>query len=295
MKKKSNQNDEKFCGATTANRQEPEAIDVSKFSSWQRLVRTTAWILRLAEQIRLKCHQQESREGPLTVEELRKAEMYWIKNAQKELISRFKKGEFKSLSPFIDDKGVLRVRGRVDKALVTYGTKHPALLSWKQRISYLVTSHTHMHGHSGVAATTAKVRKKYWIIRGNKLSKGVKKTCVVCRKLAHQTEQLLMSSLPSLRLAPHTPAFHYTACDYFGAFTIKISRNKTAKHYGVIFTCLNTRAVHLEMATDCSATELIQVLRRFFSIRGYPAVMFYFLFYFINFTHWAGLPQRYYQ
>jgi len=45
------------------------------------------------------------------------------------------------------------------------------------------------------------------------------------------------------------------------------------KHYGVIFACLNTRAVHLEMAVDCSTMEFMQVLRRFFSIRGYRAVM----------------------
>ena len=42
------------------------------------------------------------------------------------------------------------------------------------------------------------------------------------------------------------------------------------KHYGVIFTCLNTRAVHVEMAVDCFTMDFLQVLRRFFAIRGYP-------------------------
>ena len=41
----------------------------------------------------------------------------------------------------------------------------------------------------------------------------------------------------------------------------------------MIFTCLNTRAVHLELAVDLTTMEFIQVLRRFFSIRGYPAVI----------------------
>lgn len=63
-----------------------------------------------------------------------------------------------------------------------------------------------------------------------------------------------------------------TACDYFGPYNVKISRNKTAKHYGVLFTCLNTRAVHLEMAVDLSTMEFLQVLRRFLAIRGRPAV-----------------------
>ena len=45
------------------------------------------------------------------------------------------------------------------------------------------------------------------------------------------------------------------------------------KHYGVIFTCLNTRAVHLELAVDLSTMEFMQVLRRFFFIRGQPKLM----------------------
>ena len=91
--------------------------------------------------------------------------------------------------------------------------------------------------------------------------------------MAHKAETQLMADLPVLRLAPHTPPFYYTACDYFGPYNVKIERSKTAKHYGVIFTCLNTRAVHLELAVDLTTMEFIQVPRRFFSIRGYPAVI----------------------
>lgn len=91
--------------------------------------------------------------------------------------------------------------------------------------------------------------------------------------MTQRVETQLMADLPALRLLPFTPPFHISSCDYFGPFKVKISRNKTAKHYGVIFTCLNTRAVHLEMAVDCSTMDLLQVLRRFFSIRGYPKLM----------------------
>ena len=78
--------------------------------------------------------------------------------------------------------------------------------------------------------------------------------------MAHKAETQLMADLPDLRLAPHTKPF-------------KMGRSKTAKHYGMIFTCLNTRAVHLELAVDLTTMEFTQVLRRFFSIRGYPAVI----------------------
>ena len=86
-------------------------------------------------------------------------------------------------------------------------------------------------------------------------------------------ETQVMADLPQTRLAPHTPPFHFTSCDYFGPYKVKKGRNKTTKHYGVIFTCLNTRAVHLELAVDCSTMDFLQVLRRFFAIRGYPKCM----------------------
>ena len=52
-----------------------------------------------------------------------------------------------------------------------------------------------------------------------------------------------------------------------------MGRNKTTKHYGVIFACMNTRAVHLELVLGYSTMECIQLLRRFFVIRGYPHEM----------------------
>ena len=65
-----------------------------------------------------------------------------------------------------------------------------------------------------------------------------------------------MAALSQLRLAPHTPPFFHTSCDYFGPVNVRISRNKTDKYYGVIITCLNIRAVHLEMAVDLFNPEL---------------------------------------
>ena len=82
-----------------------------------------------------------------------------------------------------------------------------------------------------------------------------------------------MADLPPSRVAPLTPPFYFTSCDYFGPYSVRIGRNKTTKHYGVIFTCLNTRAVHLDLAVDCSTMEFIQVLRRFFALRGVPSLM----------------------
>ena len=62
------------------------------------------------------------------------------------------------LSPFKDENGVIRVGGRVDKALVSYETRHPILLPNKHWISYLITRHIHQYGHCGIAATAAETK-----------------------------------------------------------------------------------------------------------------------------------------
>ena len=252
-------------------------MDCREFSTWRRLLRVTAYVLRFCRNLCLKSSQQSDNNpvqvGSISAEEIKDAEEYWTKKAQTGLTDRLGKGDFKTLSPFIDDKGIIRVGGRVDPNLLSYDGKSPALLPYDHWISTLVTRDAHKAGHPGVAATTAKTRRRYWIIKGSYLAKIIKGRCTFCREMEAKVETQLMANLPTCRLQPYTPPFLYTSCDYFGPVKVKVGRNKTAKHYGVIFTCLNTRAVHCELASDLTTMEFLQVLRRFFSYRGYPKVL----------------------
>ena len=199
--------------------QQPELIYCKKFSNSRRLVRVSAYVLRF--------------DGPLTPEEPQDAEIYWVKESQKSLLGRLKKGDFQKLSPFTDNKGIIRVGGRADEALISYEARHPALLPHIHWISLLITRHFHQTGHSGVATTEAKVRKKFWILRAHDLAKTVRFRCAPCREMEARVETQFMADLPRSRLESFTPPFHFMACDYFGPHKVKISRNKTAKYYGV--------------------------------------------------------------
>ena len=46
-----------------------------------------------------------------------------------------------------------------------------------------------------------------------------------------KVESQVMADLPECRLAPLTPPFYYTSCDYFGPYNVKIRHNKTTKYY----------------------------------------------------------------
>ena len=105
------------------------------------------------------------------------------------------------------------------------------------------------------------------------MSRIFKRQCTFCREFEAKTETQLMADIPSCRLQPYTPPFHHTTCVYFGPIKVKLERNKTAKHSGVIFTCLNTLAVHCELATDASTMDFIQNLQGLFSYLGYPKLM----------------------
>ena len=75
-----------------------------------------------------------------------------------------------------------------------------------------------------------------------------------------------MADLPEDRLEP-APPFSYCAVDYFGPLLIKEGR-KELKRYGVLFTCMASRAVHIEIACSLETDAFINALRRFVCRRG---------------------------
>ena len=75
-----------------------------------------------------------------------------------------------------------------------------------------------------------------------------------------------MAALPPDRLEL-VPPFTSYAVNYFGPFIIKESP-KELKWYGVLFTCMASRDVHIEVAVSLETDSFINTLRRFLSRRG---------------------------
>ena len=78
-----------------------------------------------------------------------------------------------------------------------------------------------------------------------------------------------MADLPAARFQIHQPPFSHAGVDFFGPLLVKVKRSE-AKRYVYLFTCMTTRAIHLELSQDMSSSSFINVLRRFVARRGSP-------------------------
>ena len=176
--------------------------------------------------------------------------------------------------PFLDGSGLLRVGGRLKAAVIPELQKHPVIIPKKCLISDLIVRHYHEKtAHQGRGMTMSAVRSAgYWVVNLNSAVSSLIHRCVTCSKLRRLPAVQKMSALPAERVNP-SPPFSYVGIDYFGPFEVKDGR-KYLKRYGVIFTCLYSRAVHVEVCDDLSTDSFINCLRTFIAIRGKVRTIF---------------------
>lgn len=112
----------------------------------------------------------------------------------------------------------------------------------------MFVEHVHRNlGHLGRECVLAHVRLQVHIVAGNALIKEVIRKCIICRRVQGKPSEQIMSDLPPDRLACDVPPFTNVGTDYFGPFLVSRGRARCReKRYGVIFTCLVSRAVHIE-------------------------------------------------
>ena len=271
----------------------PHFLDdlISRYSSWQRLLRVCAWNLRFnnlvsptkseytATVTKPKVHVSQKRITCLSLEEISKAEMLIISYLQhiyyKEEIDDLSKGKpvrtsssLIKLSPFIKN-GLMHVGGRLKLAAsLPFLQKHQIILPRSNHVTNLIIRDIHTKlGHAGRQHVLAEIRKKFWLIRANATIRKILNSCVACRKRSNISCTQQMADLPPRRLTPNKPPFSSAGVDFFGPFLTRKGRSNS-KRYGVIFTCLTTRAIHLEVAYNLDSSSFIQALRRFVARRG---------------------------
>ncbi|GFV88962.1 integrase catalytic domain-containing protein [Trichonephila clavipes] len=150
----------------------------------------------------------------------------------------------RSLHPFMDEHGLVRVGGRLQNSQLRFNSKHPIILPSQHSISELLIKKQHIaHLHAGPTFVT---------------------------NSKHPPQ--LMGNLPKHRVTLERPFFR-CGIDYAGPVLIKCNKGrgtKSTKGYIALSVCLATKAVHIEAVGDLTTDSFIAALRRFSARRGAP-------------------------
>ena len=256
-----------------------KVIDIDRFSSFKRLLRVTAYVNRFIE----NCKTRKKTTGSLDVREIRTASLIWIRDAQErhytEVLEdlnsgRMKHNLVKQLKLYKDEEDLIRCEGRIHNAPLEDSAKFPLLIPAKDCLTNLIVRDAHVtHLHAGLSNTIMLLRQRYWIPTIRQVVRGILHKCVVCKKATGRPYQASVPPpLPKDRLR-EAPPFTVTGVDFTGAFNVRNNDGQTSKVYVCLFTCANTRAVHLEVVTDLTENTFLLAFRRFASRKSLPEVM----------------------
>ena len=243
-----------------------------RLSSWLSVKRAVANLIRIIKGFQERKHSKTPTRplSPPSAAELEHAGQVTIKALQKEAfpvefkvltIAGNKKTVPKDsnlllLDPFLDPNGLIRVGGRLRNSPLTFQEKHPVLLPKGHHLSELVIRHFHhkVH-HQGRQITSGAVREGgYWVIGAHRMISRLIESCVTCKRLRGPTLTQHMANLPTDRLEA-CPPFTNVGLDVFGPWEITTRRLRggavNAKRWGLIITCLSSRAIHIEVSFLC--------------------------------------------
>ena len=172
----------------------------------------------------------------------------------------------------LDDE-FIKCFGRLQNSSLPLGAKYPILLPNQSHFTTLLLNYYHVINlHAGVNHTLNYCRSKFWIIKGRQKIKKCLNKCVKCKR--YQARPISMPSvapLPNFRVQASTP-FQVAGVDYTGHFNVKY-RDTTCKVYICLFTCMSTRAIHLELVESGNTESFLYAFRRFVSKKSCPSLI----------------------
>ena len=258
----------------------------TKFSSWDKLVGAVSTLRHVSNSFKKSsdCSGWHQCKETGAVIYRKETEHMILKQSQEQAFPRErvalsntaslpKDSRILSLSPYMDE-GLLRVKGRLNKLkdVVGLASLNPIIVPGGHIATLLICHFHEKVSHQGRGMTEAAIRSAgLWILGAKRLIANIIYHCVTCRKMRRKLEEQKMADLPIDRLSPGPP-FTSVGVDVFGPWPVVTRKTRGGsaqnKRWATLFTCLTTRAVHLEVLEDMSSSCFINALRRFVALRG---------------------------
>ena len=103
-------------------------------------------------------------------------------NGKQDVKKTNKGGNSAKFSPFSDEKGLIRIGGRIKHANLSFEQRHPILPSTKHEMVNLMLRDLHQeHNHEVVEHVRSVIEQKFWILGLRNALRKVKSQCVFCR------------------------------------------------------------------------------------------------------------------
>ncbi|KAK6031077.1 hypothetical protein OSTOST_02772 [Ostertagia ostertagi] len=157
------------------------------------------------------------------------------------------------LQLFVCEKTHLRKsRGRIDNAPLPLETGTPIFLPSRNRITDLFVLHVHsQNNHCDISHTLTELRQQVWIPKGRTTVKRIlKNICFYCKRFTSKPYKLPpFPTHPINRVTQPQYPFQNAGMDFFGPMLYRTSDNVTEKYWILLLTCLNTRAIYVDVAS----------------------------------------------
>ncbi|KAL4718453.1 hypothetical protein ACJJTC_000465, partial [Scirpophaga incertulas] len=210
---------------------DPPVPNAARFSTWLRLLRTTARIIQCARIFRNKLSRpilQNSKlfsDGTTSPSQLRVSD---IMQAEKQLLQRAQMDSFPeeftalraaqplskssrlaALTLVLDDDNLLRLHTRIGSAPgVTDNIKSPIVLDGRHHIVRLLIYHYHIEAaHAFHELVLNELRQRFHILRARTTIRNVANLCPKCRRWNSQVNTPQVGQLPPERLDHHKRPF----------------------------------------------------------------------------------------
>ena len=251
-----------------------QLFDWRQYSTFNRIRNFNAYCMRY----------NTKQKGTLKAEEVHQAEQILFRFVQNESFAKVSKSIANNkkisktlnnakFSPFIEENGKIRVKGRLKHSNLDYNAKNPILLTAKHPVVQLLLEKAHRDNlHEGTEYVRNMLQREYWIIRPRNALRKIKSRCIKCRHRNANPIHPPMADLPRERLDEHVFPFTHTGINYFGPFEVTFLR-RTLKRWCCLFTCLTTRAVLIEVALSLDTESCLAAVTRFTARRGYPSTI----------------------
>ncbi len=259
----------------------------NRFEDWLKTVKMFACILKLGVPAYKKFQKKN-----FSTEERRETERFLWKLTQKRHFDKehrslttgvgvTENSKLAAYNPFLSGEGLIRSNTRLLLSNLPEATRQAIILPRDCPIVKKFVLHKHvLHQHAGTSYLHGLLKEEFLIPRGRQQIRKIVRTCLGRRCVKPVPLGQQEAPLPALRVNDPAP-FQSVAVDLFGPMMVfhncgheNCPHPRETKVHCALFTCFQTRAVHLELVDDTGTESFLNAFRAFVARRGTPSTVY---------------------